>query len=69
MHGSLGTLPMKYGLFFVNYRLPKLNQNWDQRLALTMNNAFNKNYVKTFGTQEDGRGIMLTYMLSHSGSH
>ena len=53
----------------VNYRLPKLNQNWDQRLAFTMNNAFNKNYVKTSGTQGDGRGVMLTYTLSHGGSH
>jgi len=56
-------------VFSANYRLPRLNRGWDQRLSLTLNNAFNKNYVKTNGLQGDGRGIMLSYSLTHGGSH
>ena len=54
--------------FSVHYQLPRVNSHWDQEIALNLKNAFDKYYLKTSALRGDGRGILLTYQLTHNGS-
>ena len=54
--------------FAVHYRLPRLNQHWDQEISLNLKNAFDVYYLKTSALRGDGRGLVLTYQLTHGGS-
>jgi outer membrane receptor for ferric coprogen and ferric-rhodotorulic acid len=54
--------------FGVHYRLPRVSAKWDQDISLNLKNAFDKYYLKTSALRGDGRGILVTYTLTHSGS-
>jgi len=54
--------------FGVHYRLPRINAHWDQEVSLNLKNAFDKYYLKTSALRGDGRGILLSYQLTHGGS-
>jgi outer membrane receptor protein involved in Fe transport len=45
----------------------KGNAKFDQTIALNVNNAFDHDYLKVNKNLGDGRGIYLSYTLSHSG--
>ena len=48
---------------------PQANSSPEQQeLSLNVKNAFDKYYLKTSALRGDGRGILLTYQLTHSGS-
>jgi outer membrane receptor protein involved in Fe transport len=45
----------------------KATANFDQTIALNINNAFDRDYLKVNKNLGDGRAIYLSYTLSHSG--
>ena len=53
--------------FAVHYKLPRLNDHWDQDISLNLNNAFDKYYLKTNATRGDSRGVMVEYHVTHLG--
>jgi iron complex outermembrane receptor protein len=55
--------------FSATYRLPRIREAWDQSISFTLNNAFNKFYLKTNTTLGDSRGILLAYTLTHAPAH
>jgi outer membrane receptor protein involved in Fe transport len=55
--------------FAAHYKLPRLNRMWDQSVGLTLYNAFDKAYLKTNAQAGDRRSIIVSYTLTHAGSH
>lgn len=54
--------------FSAHYKLPRLTPHWDQTIGLTLNNAFDKRYLKTNAQAGDGRAVLFTYTLTHAGA-
>ncbi len=52
--------------FSMHYKLH--STRWDHTFGLTLNNIFDKYYLKTNATLGDGRSVILSYTLRHSGS-
>jgi len=45
----------------------RLNARWDQDMAITLNNAFDKVYLKTSALAGDRRNVLFSYTLRHAG--
>jgi outer membrane receptor protein involved in Fe transport len=51
----------------LRYRLPRTSRGWEQTFGLNVNNALDKSYVKTRKNLGDGRTLIFSYTLAHSG--
>jgi len=51
----------------LRYRLPKTARGWEQTFGLNVSNAFDKAYIKTRKNLGDGRALLFSYTLGHTG--